>query len=359
VRDHILQVVTDTDRRGAQVFATDLHAALERRGLQVTTVALTTGKIGGLDLPVLGPSRTHPSTLRALARETRRAGVVAAHGSTTLPVCALVCPITRTPFVYRQISDSLFWASSRLRRLRVAVGLRAAARVVALWRGSASTLTGSFGVPERKIDVIPNGVPLDGFTPVGPSERSAARRQFGLPDDRPIVLSIGALVPEKGVDLAVRAMAAIPDAHLLVAGDGPERVRLSALASEVGCAATFLGSLTDPRPAYAAADLVTLPSRGGDSMPAVLIEAGLLAIPAVATPVEGIVDIVLDGRTGSLVPTDDVDALRRALQQMLSDPALIHRRGLEARDHCTSRFSIDVVAEQWEATLAIARTGRR
>ena len=155
----ILQVVTDTDRRGAQVFATDLHDALVRRGRQVKTVALAPGVVGGLELPTLGPTRKHPSTINALRTACREVDVVVAHGSTTLPLCALVRPLTGTPFVYRQISESTFWAGSAARRLRVRAALSAASRVVALWSGSADTLHDTFGVVRHKIRVVPNGVP--------------------------------------------------------------------------------------------------------------------------------------------------------------------------------------------------------
>lgn len=348
----ILQVVTDNDRRGAQVFATDLHHALVARGRDVRTVALASGAVGGLDWPVLGPGRRHPSTIRALRDETRRASVVIAHGSTTLPLCALVRPTTRTPFVYRQISESLFWASTRSRRLRVRVALRASARVVALWEGASATLTDTLGVPPSKVRIVPNGVPSAGFPPIDAAERSNARGELGLPADDRVVLSIGALAPEKGVDLAVRATSGLPSTHLLVAGDGPERVSLEALAHQVAPhRVTFAGSVRDPRVCFAAADVVVLPSRGGDSMPAVLIEAGFLGIPAVATPVEGIVEILDHGRAGELVTRDDVASLQSGLARVLDDPDHATQLADAARERCLANYDIDVVAAKWERVL--------
>jgi glycosyltransferase involved in cell wall biosynthesis len=348
----ILQVVTDTDRRGAQVFATDLHVALARRGRTVETVALAPGRVGGLDLPTLGPTRRDPRTLAALVRAARRAGVVIAHGSTTLPMCALARPIARTPFVYRQISESVFWASSPARRQRVRAALSRADRVVALWTGSARTLEAMFRVPHHKIHVVPNGVPADRFPPVDPSTRSSARSELGLAVDRPTVLSIGALVPEKGVDIAIRAIASLEDVQLLVVGDGPERTSLERLAAETAPGRiTFTGSLREPRRCFEASDVVVLPSRGGDSMPAVLIEAGLMGVPAVATPVEGIVEILDHGRAGVLVDRDDPSALGRAVRELVDDPARASSVAAAARQHCLAHYDIDVVAEQWSAVL--------
>lgn len=348
----ILQVVTDDDRRGAQVFATDLHHALVARGRDVRTVALARGAVGGLDWPVLGPGRRHPSTIRALRAEAARASVVIAHGSTTLPVCALVRSTTRTPFVYRQISESLFWASTWTRRFRVRHALRMTARVVALWPGAATTLTERLGVAHEKIRIVPNGVPSSGFPPLDVDERSRARRQFGLSADGRVVLSIGALAPEKGVDLAVRAIHDLPSTHLLIAGDGPERASLEATARRTAPGrVTFAGSVANPRACFAAADVVVLPSRGGDSMPAVLIEAGFMGLPSVATPVEGIVEILDHGRAGELVAPDDVASLRDGLARVLDDP--VHAAGLAtaARARCVTNYDIDVVAAGWHDVL--------
>jgi glycosyltransferase involved in cell wall biosynthesis len=354
----LLQVVTDTDRRGAQVFATDLHGALARRGWAVRTVALARGAVGGLDLPVLGPTRTHPATLRALRRAARGADVVAAHGSTTLPACAIALAAGGPPFVYRQISDSRFWAPTRARRLRVRLGLRAASRVVALWSGSADTLERDFGVDRAKLSVIPNGVPPERFPPVDRAGTPTTRARLGLDPDRPVVAAIGALVPEKGVDLAVEAVAALDGVQLLVAGDGPERGALEALAAQRAPGrVVFTGSLGDPRPAFTAADVVVLASRGGDSMPAVLIEAGFMGVPVVSTPVEGIVDIVEPGRTGVLVAVDDPAALRDAIATVLGDPDTARSMAAAARRRCEERYAIDVVAASWDATLRAAASG--
>lgn len=350
----VLQVITDTDRRGAQVFAADLHEAFLRRGTAVRTVALAPGATGGLDVPVLGSSRLGPRTLSALRRELKASTVAIAHGSSTLPACALASSGTRIPFVYRQISDSQFWAPNGLRRLRVRAGLARAAGVVALWSGSADTLEARFGVSRRKIRVIPNGVPPEQFHPVAVDERRERRQGFGLDPARPTALSLGALVPEKGVDLAIDAIGASPGVQLLVVGDGPERTNLEGRATRVAPGrVVFAGSVADPIAAYATADMVLLPSRGGDSMPAVLIEAGLMGIPAISTPVEGIPEIVLDGITGELVPVASLSALVDAINRLTKDAGRAGGLGRAARTHCLERFGIDGIADQWIAALAM------
>jgi glycosyltransferase involved in cell wall biosynthesis len=344
----VLQVITDTDRRGAQVFADDLQPALTALGHHVETVALARGASRGLDVPVLGARRMSLDGLRSLRDQAGAFDVVIAHGSTTLPACALALAGTRTPFVYRQISDSMFWASSTSRRLRVRIGLLRAAHVVALWRGAASVLSTSFGVSASKITVVPNGVPPDRFAPADPEERRAARDQFGLDAATHVLLSVGALVPEKGVDVAVKAVGQLDDSTLLVVGAGPERASLERLAeTHASGRVVFAGSTEDVRRAYAIADLVVLPSRGGDSMPAVLIEAGLMSLPAVTTPIAGIPDIVLDGETGLLVSPLHVAAFRDACASIIGDPDRGHAFGRAAREHCLREFSIEAVARRW------------
>jgi glycosyltransferase involved in cell wall biosynthesis len=348
----VLQVVTDTDRRGAQVFATDLHAALERQDVKVRTVALAPGRVGGLDLPVLGQKRWSGATVGGLRAVAKDASVVIGHGSTTLPVGALTTLGTGTPFVYRQISDSRFWAPSGLRRLRVRLAMQRCRALVALWEGAATTVHEHFGVPGQRIHVIPNGVPATQHVPADPGARPGARRSFGLDADRPTLLAIGALAPEKGVDLVVDALAALPDAQLLVVGDGPARAGLTARAERVAAGrVVFTGSVPDPGPAYTAADVVVLASRGGDSMPAVLIEAGLRALPVVSTRVEAIPEVVVDGVTGRVVGVDAPAELQEAIASVLAAPTTAAAYGAAARAHCLERYDIDVVAAQWRRVL--------
>lgn len=360
-RPQVVQVITDNDRRGGQVFATDLHPALERRGLDVRTLALAPGANGsGLGHPVLGPTRRHPRTLRALRRAISEADAVVGHGSTTLPMCALGGVGLGTPFIYRQISDQLFWANTRGRRMRTRAALAAADGVVALWDGAADVLESNFGVPFDRISVIPNGVPADRCPPPTAEQRMAAKQRFGLDPGRPVLLSIGALVPEKGVDVLVRAMAEprLEGWQLLIVGAGPERSRLERDAAAVSDRTISIhGPLALGPEAMAAADVIGLTSRGGDSMPAVLIEAGMMGVPAVATPVEGIVDVVLDGRTGRLVPLDDPGAAAVAVSELGGARPDF---GKAARDHCLREFEINAVAEKWhEAIEAVLRTPGR
>ena len=354
----VLHVITDTDRRGAQVFALDLQDALLRLGHDSTTVALAPGdQQPALDVETLGPSRYHPSTFRALRHRMKTVDITVGHGSDTLLACATAGVGPGRPFVYRQISDTRFWTKGWARRLRVAALMRSASRVVALSETDRRDLREHLRLADSRITVIPNGVPIDGFAPATPEQRLAAKEGFDIDPEAFVLLSISALVPEKGVDVAIRAASAIQACHLLIVGDGHERAALEQLAAEVAPGkVTFTGALSEPLDAYRAADVVLLPSLGGDTMPATLIEAGLCGLPSVATPIGAIEEIVLDGRSGFIVSPGDDGAVTEAVETLRRDPDLAAAMGQAARSHCLDTFAIDRVGEQWADTMSAVIT---
>jgi glycosyltransferase involved in cell wall biosynthesis len=347
----ILQVITDRDRRGAQVFAVSLEAALRPLGHQVATVALAPGtREARLDVEVLGEHARGVSTLRALRRQMGDADITVAHGSSTLLACALAGIGRGRPFVYRQISNSRYWAPTWWRRLRVATYLRTPRRVVALSNTAAGDLIEYLHVPASRIDVVANGVARGALLPATAEARTAARTALGLPPDAFVVLCIGALTPEKATHVAVEATASA-ECHLVIVGGGPDRERIEALAATAAPGRVhLLGDLSDVLPAYHAADAVVLPSFS-ESMPATLIEAGLCGLAAVSTPVGSTTDIVLHERTGLIVPVGDVAATSAAFERLRNDPALRAALGSAAEQHCAATFEIGVVALGWQATL--------
>lgn len=359
----VLQVITDTDRRGAQVFAIDLSGALEQLGHDVTTVAMTQGKQRRpLDVDVLGPSRYSTRTLARLRRLMKRADTTIGHGSDTLVACAVAGLGPGRQFVYRQIGDVRFWSDTRWKRLRVGGLLRMARSVVALSSRDAVDLVEHLRVPPARITVVPNGVRPDAFGTATAGVRAAARRQLKVPEGDVAVLQIGALVPEKGVELSIRAISVIPGTHLVVVGDGEDLPRLQALADQLAPdRVTFAGPLDDPLAAYSASDLVVLPSLT-EGMPATLIEAGLCGLPAIASSVGSIGDVVRDGVTGALVPPGELPPLVHALSRLREDAELRSMLGSAAIEHCRTSFGIEHVASSWvdvlEGTIG-ARIGPR
>ncbi|MFG2824705.1 glycosyltransferase [Kitasatospora sp. NPDC048365] len=343
----VLHVITDPRRRGAQNLARDLHRELLRRGQPSALRALhphPDAGPDGTDAPVLGPSRHHPATLRALRRAARDADVVVAHGSSTLQACAVALLGSRVPFVYVNIGDPRHWTASPARRLRVGAMLHRAAAVSAISDGAREVLLERFKLPARRVRTIPNARAAEQYPPAADdAERRTARAELGLPPDGPLVAWVGALSAEKRPDLALAALERLPGVTLALAGEGPLRAAL-----EPAERAHFLGRLTDPAPLYRAADALLLTS-DSEGVPGVLIEAALAGLPAVATDVGWVSDVVRDGRTGTLVPPGDPDLLADALTALLgTDRAPL---AAAARSHALAHFALDPVTDAWQRLL--------
>jgi glycosyltransferase involved in cell wall biosynthesis len=345
----VLHVLATDDRRGAESFALALSVELRARGWQSGEVALARGHTDtGHGVMLLGPRRLSVQSLRRLRRMSRSADIVVAHGSTTLPACAIALLGTGVPFVYVNIGDPLYWASSRSRRFRVRRLLARASHVASISRGSAATLVRCFDVATDRVTTIPNGRSAADFPYAGAAARTAARGALDIPADQLTVLFLGALSPEKRVDVAIDAVARVTDAHLLVVGAGPIRSELEQHAAVAAPGRVrFLGPSDQPAQALAAADVLVLPS-DSEGLPGVLIEAGLTGVPAVATDVGWVSDVVIDGETGFVVPSGRDDLVATAIERALADR---ERLGRAARARCLAEFEMDVVVSAWSRLL--------
>ncbi|MFG3201077.1 glycosyltransferase [Streptomyces sp. NPDC048192] len=220
------------------------------------------------------------------------------------------------------------------------------ARIIATCSDEVAELK-AMGLDEDRISIVPCGVDPDQFRPAARLRPAGARKRL---------LSVGRLVPRKGFDRAIRALAAIPDAELVVAGGpeagllgtDPEARRLSAIAAEYGVAdrVTLLGAVgRDRMPALMAdADLVlSLPRY--EPFGIVPLEAMACATPVVATAVGGQLDTVVDGTTGVLVPADEDYDLGPAVRALLADPERLARYGAAGRRRVLTHYTWDRVAD--------------
>jgi glycosyltransferase involved in cell wall biosynthesis len=346
----ILHVITSDDRRGAEVDALELAAALGRRGYRPRVIALAPGPFGGgLAVPTLGQRPLAFATLRRLRRAAAAAAIVIAHGSTTLPACAAALAGMDVPLVYRNIGDPEQWSNTAARRARVRAYLRRANAVVALTPRAAATYQSRYGVAPERITVISIGVSAERHQPVDSGSRRAARDALGLTDDAQVAAIIGALSTEKDVGLAIDATADLPELHLVVTGAGPEQGALRRLASlRAPERVHFTGRMRDPRLAFAAADVVLLTSRT-EGLPTVLVEAGMCELPVVATDVGYVDEIVENGETGFLVDPGARHELVAAVRRVLDDRDELGKR---ARVHCRAHFDLERAAASWDELLS-------
>jgi glycosyltransferase involved in cell wall biosynthesis len=345
----VLHVVTSNQRRGAESFAVTLADALESRSFRNRVIAL--GRSGAqktLDVEVIGGRPRSLPTLLHLRRAMRDADMVVAHGSKTLSACWLAGLRLGRPTIYQTIGDLEYWTNSRGRLWRTRFLFRRMDSVVALSTRTRDVLQTRFGIRGDRISVIGNGRAASQFPRADDTVQRAARQMWDVDIDRPIVAVLGSLSEEKRVDVAIRALGRLPEFELLVAGDGTERGALERLAArEAPGRVRFLGTVDNPSTVLAATDVLLLTS-DSEGLPGVLIEAGLVGRPSVATDVGFVSEIVRDGLTGVLVPTSDPAAVSDAVRD-----AYVHRAefGSAAFAWTASRFELEAVVARWRDLL--------
>jgi glycosyltransferase involved in cell wall biosynthesis len=206
------------------------------------------------------------------------------------------------------------------------------------------------GYPAWRVLTLHDAVDATTFSLDRVQAGARVREEFGCTTDHLLVCAVGRLSPEKGHGLLLAAfrevIAAVPEARLVLAGDGPLRSRLQAQAAGWGLSdhVTFAGYRDDVEAIIAVSDLLVMPSlREGFGDP--IIEAMALCKPVIASRVGGIVEIVRDGETGLLVPPGDPDALALAIVNLLRDPQARERMGLQGRQVALREFSVGRLAD--------------
>lgn len=171
------------------------------------------------------------------------------------------------------------------------------------------------GWPQDRAHYVPN------FAEVHPDTPPMSRAAHYTPHHAPLVVAMGRLHENKAFDVLIKAMTRVPDAYLWLAGDGPEREKLEALALIEGIKprTRFLGWQQDVSPLLAAADVFVCPSRH-EPLGNVVLEAWALGKPVVAADAQGPGMLIDHGRNGLLVPVDDPGALAQGIAWMLGNP---------------------------------------
>lgn len=153
-----------------------------------------------------------------------------------------------------------------------------------------------------------------------------SREALGVPPGALLLLVLSRLHRKKGIDIAIRALHRLPDAHLVIAGDGPERTLYQEMARAEGLAdrAHFLGWRGDRRALLEACDICLLPSRY-EPFGTVIAEAWSMRRPLVAALADGAQQYVRDNDNGAVFPIDDAEALARRVADIAASPALAAR----------------------------------
>jgi len=345
--------------RGAQIFAATLVQDANQSGpdRHELVVLFTSGP--GV-LPAKYRLGVSPSALRRvgfsplaawrlhrLISRTRPDAVVA-HGGEVLKYLA----VTRPPVsvVGHAIGVMPSAATHGGRRALHRWAWRVAAVVVAVSADVALQLTGELGLPADRVRVIPNGRDPQHFRPADSAPRRAR------------LLFVGHLTASKRPELFLQVVHRLNalglDFDAMIVGDGPLRASLEGPASGAGVA--LIVDQHDVADVLRTGSLLLFTSDSvNEGMPGVLIEAGLTGLPVVTTDVPGARDVVLDGRTGSVVPVGDVEAVIRESAILLTDESRRAAMGAAAREHCERHFGIVRATEAWQRALHAAVAGAR
>jgi glycosyltransferase involved in cell wall biosynthesis len=226
----------------------------------------------------------------------------------------------------------------------------------------ADLLAMGIGRPEQ-VAVIPLGLDLERFRRARP-ETPILRALLGLGTDGPLLGIVGRLVPIKDHATLFQALALLEPrdspAHLVVVGDGEERVRLEALAGQLGLShrVHFLGWRSDLETILPELDMVICASKN-EGTPVALIEAMAAGVPVLSTDVGGVADLVTHGETGWLVRAGDSPALAQAIQQLLGNAALRARLAAAGRPVALERHGVEGLIRRVEALYTDLIAGKQ
>jgi glycosyltransferase involved in cell wall biosynthesis len=278
-------------------------------------------------------------------------------------LAALLRPVTRTPIVVAG-RRNLAELGGRTSAIDRRVGTLAESGIDAIVANSAAVAADVMArerVGQSKLRVIRNGVELT--DPLPEAARAAKRRSLGIPDDAMLVGCLANYRPVKRLDVLVDAFASVaatnPGARLLLVGEGEARRQLEDQIRSLGLGSvvTLHGTELQPRDLIGCFDLV-VQSSASEGLPNALLEAAAAGRPIVATAAGGTGEIVIDGKTGLLVPTNDKAALATAINRAVQDPELRSGLGRAAREHVATTFGMDRFVAEFVALyeeLAVAR----
>ncbi|MFP3903995.1 MAG: glycosyltransferase [Armatimonadota bacterium] len=207
------------------------------------------------------------------------------------------------------------------------------------------------GMSGDNIEVVYNGYNTEQFENV-PS-RETVRKRLDIAPEQPTICTVAHLSRRKGHEYLLHAMKRLiseyPNLICLLLGEGDLDHTLRRMVKNLGLEdhVRFMGYRHDAIDIINAVDVAVLPSLK-EGLGIVLIEAGFLGIPSVASDIEGIREVIVDGETGILVPPRDPQMLAENIGKLLSDPELIERLGKAARERMNEIFTLEAMADRAE-----------
>jgi glycosyltransferase involved in cell wall biosynthesis len=318
------------------------------RGLAPLVEGVTALNIPTLTLPTMAPGYPGVRRIPNFVTALRRLGPSIVHLHLTWPLACqyalLGSWLARTPRIVATVHLYLNVEMNRRVAAQQRLITRVVDRYIAVSAHVRTKLVTELGWAPTKIDLVYNGVEVAADPPMPSPALRAALRGTG---DRPLILVPARLTPQKGHRFLLEAATQLPDARVVLAGDGPERSELEALAHDRGLAeqVLFLGHREDVRDLLAVADVVVLPSLF-EGFPLSLLEAMVAGTPVIATRIGGVDELVRDGCNGLLVEPQDPEALAAAIRRLLEDRGYRQQLATAAKADVTERFSSSTMCQR-------------
>ena len=318
------------------------------RGWGVPVYSLAPHRVAKLAVPLMVPR-----LLGLLARN--RYDMVHCHlfganllGNSLAALCRVPVRLT-----HDQTNDDLRHRSFLYRHLDIQAN-RLAHHIVAVSSSIRTFLCEKEGIPADKVTVIYNAVDLERFTPEAPGPgREKWRQAWGLPAEALVVGGIGRLHYQKNftlfLEVAAEVSAKIPEAVFVIAGEGPDRAALEEMSRKLGLSSRvrFLGFVKEMPELYQNLDVLLLTSHF-EGTPLTVLEALAMGVPVVASRVDGVAEVLQNGRDACLAPPGRRDLFVGEVCRVLRDRALGQRLALAGQETVRRRHSAAAMVRQVE-----------
>jgi glycosyltransferase involved in cell wall biosynthesis len=368
----ILELLVSTDLGGGPAHVRDLVAGLAGPEFRFTVAGPAGGALlpaltaAGADFAPVAADRLSVGALRDTVRlaRARRIQVIHSHGKGAGLYGRIAARLTGAAAIHTFHGIHPAGHGRLYLRLERALA-RWSFAVVHVSESQAGEARALGLAPAGRTRVIVNGV--DAALVRAVAERAPmSRAALGLRPDALVLATVARFDPVKRLEVLVRAVpllvARVPEAQLLIVGDGPERDTLRALARTLapGDGVVFAGAIPDAARVLPVVDLYVTASRR-EGLPLAVLEAMACGLPVLATAAPGHVDAVEPEVTGRLVPLDDAPGLAAAAALLLRDPALRARMGRAGRERVERHFSharvLAEVADLYRAAVGFPAGG--
>jgi len=362
----VLHVINGEHYAGAERVQDLLALRLPEFGVEVGFAVVKPGLFGRrrwsqqtplYETPMRGRFDLRPAWRLARIIRQENYALIHAHTPRTLLVGALAAWLTRRPLVYHVHSPAwadstrwfFNWANATLERL--AAGR--ATHLICVSQTLAQQMHGR-GVPESKITVVPNGVPMatSHWQPkILPVRPEGAFRSAAAEEANPAGWTVGIVAlfrPRKGIEVLLEALALLDrqDIPVRLRAVGPfespsyeATIRQKVLQLGLAGRVDWTGPVGNVEAELAQMDLFVLPSLFGEGMPMVLLEAMAVGVPIVASRIPGIEEVIHDGQEGFLSPPGNPQALAQAMAHLLTHPVQAVQLSQNARKRHRERYS--------------------